>query len=336
MKKKKIIRIIVIILLVILMPIVLVTTMEKISDFKVDYDIKHSKTLMEYVANHAPEKVGCLGSIDGCNAMQFASEKFKCDVLDEKNVIVLTNDYLILDDYSIYQISFYDLFSNDQNCKEINTDIEIKNIKKNHNDYTLIDKNNNLYNLHYRYDELKLIVDKIEKPYNSLSYEIITDNSIKQILFTYNYRNGNKETLVAGVLKDDGSIYKEYYNVDYDYSGVSARKIYTHKKEEIFFSNKEYGKLKQARTFITREAGIDTEAEIELWAFLTDDNYYSLKEILTDECINYIDVDCEKKIVPGEVYNKFKKDIKFIGEQYTILSDNSIIVTDYLSFSLDK
>ena len=38
----------------------------------------------------------------------------------------------------------------------------------------------------------------------------------------------------------------------------------------------------------------------------------------------------------SEIYKKFSKDIKFIGQQYTILSDNSVIKTSYLTYSLDK
>ena len=52
--------------------------------------------------------------------------------------------------------------------------------------------------------------------------------------------------------------------------------------------------------------------------------------------MKYQDIKCEKKILESEIYKKFSKDIKYIGDNYTILSDNSIIETNYLTYSLDK
>ena len=61
-----------------------------------------------------------------------------------------------------------------------------------------------------------------------------------------------------------------------------------------------------------------------------------LDELKTDKCIKYQDVKCKLVLKESEIYKKFSKDIKYVGEEYTILSDNSVISTRYLTYPLDK
>jgi len=332
---KKTFKIIGIILITILSIVILFFLIGKIKEIKNEYDRKNSKTLMEYIDNHSPDKVGCLGNFESCYSMEFAAKDFKCDILNDSKVIELNNEYLVLEDNSIYQISFYDLFSNNQNCKKIDVNLDTKSLKYDGSSNILIDKNHDLYSLYFDYDKLNMVINKIEKPYNRLSYEIISNEDIKQILYTSSYMDNLDNMIAAFVLKNDGSIFKQIYKTEYNFNGTNTVYSYTLKNEEILLSNNKYGKILSAKINVKDEASIYESANIEIISFLTEDNYYSLNEIKTEECINYIDVACEKKILASELYAKYKNDIKFIGEDYTLLKDNSIISTSYLSYSLD-
>ena len=76
--------------------------------------------------------------------------------------------------------------------------------------------------------------------------------------------------------------------------------------------------------------------EKTITTIISDKGYYYLDEIETDECKKYKDIECELELKESEMYKRFSKDIKFIGGQYTLLSDNSIIDTSYLTYPLDK
>ena len=96
------------------------------------------------------------------------------------------------------------------------------------------------------------------------------------------------------VLKKDNNIYKRTYKKKENSSEV----------EETEFLFSEYLLIK---------------------TIISDKGYYYYGEVKTDKCTKYQDVKCEWKLQESEIYKKFKKDIKYVGEYYTILSDNSVI-----------
>ena len=78
------------------------------------------------------------------------------------------------------------------------------------------------------------------------------------------------------------------------------------------------------------------EIQPQITLILSDKGLYTLKEIETDECKKYQDINCELKLVESEIYKKYNSDIKYIGSEYTMLNDFSIIKTYLFSYELDK
>ena len=94
-----------------------------------DSERRNTMTLMEYIKTHESP------------VLYFVSKELKCDALD--NIKLLTSDRLITKDNEIYDISFDKLFSNNQNCKKIETNINISNIR----DGFIFSKDNKFYNI---------------------------------------------------------------------------------------------------------------------------------------------------------------------------------------------
>ena len=150
---KKIFKIIGIIVIVIVVLIGGLLAYYEISDSlrakKLYNERINADTLMEYVKTHGLNYLNCDGN--NCYDMYFIKEKLKCDALN--NVIVMYGDYFITKDNEIYDISFNELYSNNQNCKKRETDIKIKDIKyenyPSYNRIIFLDSNNNVF-----YDDL--------------------------------------------------------------------------------------------------------------------------------------------------------------------------------------
>lgn len=294
----------------------------------------NAKTLMEYVKTHNYSTT-CDENKQNCDKyyMEFTTQDFKCDALD--NIKVFDNNYLITKDNEIYDLSFNELYSNNQNCKKKETNIDIKDIKNTIRGYSIIGKNNKLYDLglnEYNY---------------SLTIELkIFDNDDNMIIFDtqplndYGGPTGQTNTVIALVLKSDNNIYKQYYKETYNYNTLKNEMESTAKfsKEKVYKSLAEYGNIQYISldNYKTND-GLDYQLEDNtITTIISDKGYYYLDEVKTDECIKYKDIECKLELKESEIYKRFSKDIKYIGKQYTILSDNSIIETQYLTYPLDK
>ena len=142
----------------------------------------------------------------------------------------------------------------------------------------------------------------------------------------------SKGEIYALILKSDNNIYKLIYK---DGSGSVV-----FDKEELYKSLKEYGNIKYiylTNFFYSSKSGRDYQLEDNtITTIISDKGYYYLDEVKTDECSKYKDIECKLELKESEIYKRFSKDIKYIGQQYTILSDNSVIRTGYLTYPLDK
>ena len=267
---------------------------------------------------------GCTGS--GCLDMLFEENKFVCDI-DYNKIKDFQRDYFVTKDNEIYDISFHELYSNNQNCKKATLDTNIKAIKGNY----VLDKNNNLYTLQQN-DRGKRILQEYS---NALSYEktiidLMNNDNIDYIYkITSDYSKGE---IYALILKSDNNIYKLIYK---DGSGSVV-----FDKEELYKSLKEYGNIKYiylTNFFYSSKSGRDYQLEDNtITTIISDKGYYYLDEVKTDECSKYKDIECKLELKESEIYKKFSKDIKYITPEYTILSDNSVIQTKYLTYPLDK
>lgn len=320
---KKIFKIIGIIVIVIVVLIGAVFGYTKIKQSMMNNERRNARTLMEYVKTHSWEYLDCSDS--NCLDMYFVENKFICDI-DYNNIKYFQSGYFVTKNNEIYDISFGKLYSNNQNCKKATLDTNIKAIKGNY----VLDKNNNLYTLQQN-DRGKRILQEYS---NALSYEktIIDLMNNDNIDYIYNITSDySKGEIYALILKSDNNIYKLIYK---DGSGSVV-----FDKEELYKSLKEYGNIQEIVTsnYYTSNSGKDYQLEDNtITTIISDKGYYYLDEVKTDECSKYKDIECKLELKESEIYKKFSKDIKYIGQQYTILSDDSVIRTGYLTYPLDK
>lgn len=318
---KKIFKILGIICIVILVLVGGIFSYSKIKQITMNNERKNSKTLMEYVRTHSWKYVE-----NSDKTMDFVGENLKCKVLNDTKKedikgVVGGNDnlYIFLNDNSYISLSIDNekLYSNNQNCQKNSLDIDTKDIKIMNNDVYIISKDNKVYKAN---NDVKFYFEEIVRDEYVDKYLLLNDD-IKSII-SLNSHN-------AIVLKKDNSLYRQKYGSNYN----SGKVTYFTKNEEIFVSNSEYGNILNA----TAEYNLsENSIEFKLNTLLTDKGYYYYGEVKTDKCTKYEDIECEKKILESEIYKKFSKDIKYIGKEYTILNNNSIIETKYLTYPLDK
>ena len=311
---KKIFKIIVIIVIVIVVLIGAVFGYTKIKQSMMNNERRNARTLMEYVKTHSWEYLDCSDS--NCLDMHFKENKFICDI-DYNNIKYFQSGYFVTKNNEIYDISFDKLYSNNQNCKKREIDIDVSNIQ----DYYIFSKNNKIYNVR----------DLEEEYITDYSQIYLLDKNIIKIISS-DYDNGKINVLVF----KDNNIYKQTYNIT---NGENGFNKITFEKEELYKSLEEYGNIK----YITFEPYLYTNSgkniqleENTITTIFSDKGYYYLDEVKTDECTKYKDIDCELELKESEIYKKFSKDIKYVGQKYTILTDNSIIETNYLTYPLDK
>ena len=323
---KKAFKVIGIIVIVILVLVGGVFGFIKIKEVTMNNERRNAKTLMEYVKTHSYEYVD-----DSKDEMSFRGKDLKCvplkDLKNEniKGIIRTYNETLIilLDDSSYLSLSLDNekLYSNNQNCNKIDTKIKVKDIKKYKENYYIVSDDNKIYYIIIN-DNYEVAFEEMQTEYDLSSFILLKDD-VQSIVELDTASN------IGIVLKNDGSLYKQEYNANYN--SDASKVIFSIKKEEISLPNDEYGNILNAVLNYDYD-----KKEYEIRTLVTDKGYYYYGEVETEECVKYQDIKCEKKILESELYKKFSKDIKYIGDNYTILSDNSIIETNYLTYSLDK
>ena len=321
-KMKKVFKIIGIIVVIILVLIGGNFGFVKVRELMKDNERKNAKTLMEYVKTHSYDYVD-----SSSEEMSFLKDNLNCDGIEKlesgniKGILYDYGDtmYILLNDSSYISVLFGNekLYSNNQYCKKTDNDIKVKDIKKYDEGYYVISEDNKMYNAIYIRDNTNNIVFEGNKDNNTLYIDILLNDNVQNII---KLNNGKNEAIV---LKKDGSLYKQKYKYN--------NETFILDKEEIFISNTEYGNILNATLNYNSDKN-----DYEINTLTTDKGYYYYGEIKTEECTKYQDISCEKVIIESEIYKKFSKDIKYIDNTYTILSDNSIISTEYLTYPLDK
>lgn len=324
---KKIFKIIGIIVIVIVVLIGAVFGYTKIKQSMMNNERRNARTLMEYVKTHSWEYVDCSGS-NNCLDMYFKENKFICDI-DYNNIKYFQSGYFVTKNNEIYDISFDKLYSNNQNCKKNDIDInfEIQNIIDNY----ILSKDNKLYNF-YISDDLEIEEYNYTENMEDMMIKLISNTDIKYIV---NTTQENLKEINVLILKNDNNLYKQTYKV----KGNFPDEYVELEKEELYKSLEEYGNIK----YITFEPYLYTNSgkniqleENTITTIFSDKGYYYLEEIITDECKKYQDIECELEFKESEIYKRFSNDVKYVGQTYTILSDNSVIQTKYLTYPLDK
>ncbi len=321
---KKALKIIGIIIVVIVLIYVGVVAYDNISN-KIKSEKRYNerinaKTLQEYIKTHSNyEYYRDDEDYNEYFINTYTTDEFKCDILDKK-IKDIYNNYFILEDNSIYEFDLYELYSNNQNCKKI--DMEIKSFVRDTYDTSKIyvittdNKIYDFYNFENKYEY------KSDSSFSKVKANIILKGDVKQILYvngTYVGANYDDEKATYLVLKNDGIVYKqEYFN----------QKLTS---EKVFLSDSEYGKISYIDGYYDSEKNIYNIERI-----ISDKGYFYKGIEETEECQKYKDIECEKKIMQSAIYKRFSKDIKLIGDTYTLLTDNTILSTSELTRKLDK
>lgn len=324
MNMKKIYKTLIIITILVLIGIGLYIGYVYVSDYLEDKardrERINSKTLTEYVKTHDYEYVD---SSD--EALEFYGKDVKCSALNSKNILAFYNDYLILDDYSVYETTFASgkYYSNDEQCKKVETDLNFKAVKKSNYEYIFITEDNKLYNFYEGTFK--------EKHYFEYSGIIAKDEifSFVRSLST----EGDKR--VVEVLKTNGNLYKQSYKILYE----NGKTILELLDEEIILSKDIYGNIldfEYSNMIFTSPYSFKDIEEQTITKLITNNGLYLGKYIETEECKKYEDVPCEVKLVKSDIYEKFKDDIKYVDSNFIFTNDNYIIKTNMLTNGLDK
>lgn len=214
-----------------------------------------------------------------------------------KRVIYLTDNKIIDNNGSIYEVSLGQLYENKQNCKKAKTDIVVKAIfdnkivKGNDNKYYYLDGSNNV--------ESYSLVQETDNSYELYNMLLKDDDVVKVIT-----ADGSKG--VYYILKSDGNVYSYTINRDGYNSPLKVTS-----KSVVYDENDFVSKI-----IDFNYAGNSTNTYIK-----TEDSIYRMKAINYDKCSKYADVSCIYKMEKDEVLTKYKDKI--------IAYNGKIVITDY-------
>ena len=205
----------------------------------------------------------------------------KCDVIADIVDYGNIDGLFITKDGDLYQISYDKLFSNDSNCKKIESDKKFKRFIRG----AIIDSNNDIYS----YDNGKNIVVKnnhnITMPY---LLDKISKNDYDNIIYEWNY---------------DYNDYERYFYYDVDTNSIYEYSNKNYKKSENAMFNFETDEIVEYITY----NGIKTNK-----AFYTQGRIAEN----ANECEKYVDVECIYKNtfykIGNETINKNLEHIKYI------------------------
>lgn len=257
--------------------------------------------------------------------LEFHAKNIKCDVINEKNILYYDDEgfdfdigLLILDDYTLYETAFNNdkLYSNGQQYKKIETDIEIKQMKVLFNKPYFISNDDKYYKIENK--ELKELNVNYMAYYEYAQYTtLLKDDSIKKTI------SRDRDNIV--VIKNDGQVYKQEYKYN------SNDETYNLISETVLLSNEEYGNVLDCVYSQWQYEPDPTKKDIV--TVVSDNGLYYLKQTSEQQ---YIDSVPTKELVLSDIYNKYKTDIKFIDSNYIFTTDNNIIRTHMLCRDIDK
>lgn len=298
---------------------------DKLEKHKLDNDrINHSKTLSQYVKYHG------LGYVESSvEEMYFHAQDIKCDLLKDKNILYYGDDFLVLDDYTIYETAFTSnkTYSNGQQCKRLETDIEIDRIQIAYHTLYFISKDNKYYTLDFTDKTL------MKSEQFSVNKMLLDDETIIKYVPSHSESNAYTSQNNFIVLKNDGKLYE--YQFDGNYKSTTGKWEYNLLQKQLL-SNQDYGRITDfvySRDY-PYHLGYDKELDNEmLMQIVSDKGLYYLKQTSEQQ---YIDTEPTYELVASDIYNKYKADIKFIDSNYLFTTDNNIIRTEMLCRDIDK
>lgn len=209
------------------------------------------------------------------SGFSISDNKFSCDAVysekkDYDEVTIFTGQHFITKDGNLYEVSTSNKFSNNYNCKKVNTKSNVVNIL----DSSIYKGTDNKY---YYLNSSDTIVTYEEVPVTDNNYYLydllLSDTEVVKVQ-TINSQGG-----VYYVLKTDGNIYA------YVISG--EKENYKITSQTIVYDKGQFGS--QIKDF-------NYKGETSTTFFKTAKNYYRMLSTNSEECLNYADVACNYKL----------------------------------------
>lgn len=238
---------------------------------------------------------------------------FKCSALNDNTIVDIKPEshIILLNNGEVYKYVLGDeLYSNDEQCKKF-SDTLIKRINRGY----YLGNDNNVYTItndkfeKYDIKELQTVDrillfddDLVQYDYAKMMEE--DGYPVNEFGYTKNY-----------VLKKDGKIYYRFYKYNDSYAWSST----TFLKDTLWEKSEQFGHILSFKR--------DNSDAVSINIVISDKGLYYLKDIETEECLKYADVECEKDYVKSKLYDEYKNQIKFINGEYTIFKNNDIMQT---------
>lgn len=317
MKKKLVIILVTIVIIGLVAFGILFIADGRLKHYKMNKErINNCTTLSKYIEYHDTYYMTVANNNSGAEySLHFESQDIKCDLLNEKGIIYyennqidMENGLLILDDNTLYETAFNSdkVYSNGQQYKQIDTGVEIKQIKVLFNSPYFISQDNKYYKIVNR--ELKELTTSNMGTYEYAKYiTLLKDESIKKAV------SHNIDNIV--VVKGDGQVYMQEYKHGYMLN------------ETLLLSNKEYGNITDC------VYSQYNEGKSGITKVVSDKGLFYLKQTNDQQ---YIDTEPVFEMIASDIYTKYKADIKHINANYIFTTDNNIITTDMLCRDIDK
>lgn len=227
-----------------------------------------------------------------------------CSVLNNEKIMYANYalNYFILENGDIYKFVYGSnkIYSNNEQCMKIDTDVKIKTFKYNY----FLGTDGNYYNISVDSDDIAL------KQVTVSGYDATLYNDTNVI----DFKSTNVPDEYSGwysayyVLKSDG-IHNLIVLSSYDNSGTLN---YSTVKDELLYKTSDYGNI--IRFESSYKEGVTL--------ILSNTGLYIKQEVKTEECSKYADIKCETKMVSNELYQKYKNDFKYV-DSYRIIADNN-------------
>ena len=261
------------------------------------------KLTLDIMAELLPEKV--------------AYKELNCTPLKNNQVVGTYNDKILLSNGYLY--TFGQLFSNQEYCT-LTIDMNFKKVLE--GGY-LLGTVNKLYST-YDYKQNTYATNISSAGFVNWAEIRFTDAESQIYKSSSSYKNGSSTSysyVKFYVLKPDGCIYEIIYKITTITKNKKTTKTASVASEKLLYSSTDYGTI--------TDFGIDNGTIKSINLIISKKGIYTLKQIETEECLKYADIQCQTKmtLVTDYSYEKYKDQIKYYDKNYVITNKNSIIPT---------